>query len=149
MAMEFSIKVENDATRLVFAQPPRGDTHRGSAGLSVEGTLDMMTDINMTVVMLGATTTFGYGQMLLTMLVLCVMLQLLVAFIQNRKAPGWVLAREMIYVLCCVKGGVDAHRVAKGREQEISIFSDLACDRETELGTFILLLPRHAIPSYL
>jgi hypothetical protein len=86
----------------------------GGAGLS---TLDMVTDINMIIILMGATATAGYGQAMLLMLVFCVMFHLLVAFMQNRKSSKRVMVREILCVVFCVKAGVDAHRVASGKEQ--------------------------------
>jgi hypothetical protein len=111
----------------------------GGAGL---GMFDMATDINVIVELLGGAATIGYGQNLLWLLILCLVFQLIFVFLQNRRAPGWVMARDMLYVLCCVKGGVDAHRVATGKEQEIYN----VVDRKMELGKSILLLPRHGNP---
>jgi len=84
------------------------------AGLSI---LDMATDIFVIVRYMGKDDTRHYGWNLLGMIVASMVLQLLVAFGQNRKKP-WVMLREMLIVLTGMKPAVDCKRVIADRAME-------------------------------
>ena len=81
---------------------------------------DMVSDINMIVLYLSADATKRDGWMLLGMVSLCLLLQLSLVILQNRKAPKRKLLWETLILLSCCKPGVDAARVASGKEHEKS-----------------------------
>jgi hypothetical protein len=83
------------------------------AGLSF---MDMVTDMNMIVKYLGTPGKEGFGYALLTMVGLCMLLQLLLIWSQNRKGPKKEMAKEVLFALSALKAGVDAYRVASGNE---------------------------------
>jgi len=82
------------------------------AGLSI---MDMATDIFVIWGYMNAEETKGYGWSLLGMVVVSLVFQLLVVFMQNSKKP-WALMKEMLIVLACMKvrGGAGAERMQAG-----------------------------------
>ena len=83
------------------------------AGLSVT---DMVTDVTMIIQYIQA-KQWGFAKSLLIMLSLCMCLQLLIAFAQNRKKGARAVLFEMLITLLCVSPGVHAYRVASGQEK--------------------------------
>ena len=83
------------------------------AGLSVT---DMVTDVTMVIQYIQA-KQWGFAKSLLIMLSLCMCIQLLIAFAQNRKKGGRAVLFEMLITLLCVSPGVHAYRVASGQEK--------------------------------
>jgi len=84
------------------------------AGLSI---LDMAIDIFVVWGYMGEEETKRYGWSLLGMVARSMVLQLLMAFAQNRKKP-WVMVKEMLIIFTCLKSAVDASRVVRGHEME-------------------------------
>ena len=80
------------------------------AGLSIT---DMATDIFVTMGYMGEVETRGYGWSLLGMIVACMVCQLLIVFVQNKKKP-LVMAKEMLIVLTGLKPGYDCFKVVSG-----------------------------------
>ena len=58
-----------------------------------------------------------YGYTLLVMLILNMLAQLLLVWLQTTKGPKATMVKDMLYVITAVKPGVDAWRVATGQEQ--------------------------------
>ncbi len=85
------------------------------AGLAM---LDVGTDLNMIFVFLGAIETAWHGQSMIWMLCSCMLIQLLLVVMQNRKAPWGEIFREVLIVFSQCKPAVDAHRVACGKQCE-------------------------------
>ena len=85
------------------------------AGLSI---LDMVTDVNAIRVMLVTEGLENSGYFLLYFLLANLAVQLLIVYGQNRRGPKSRLLREMLYVVTCVKVGVDAYRVASDAKEE-------------------------------
>jgi hypothetical protein len=113
------------------------------AGMSV---LDMATDINMVFVYWNTPGQEDVGNVLLACLLLNIVWQLFVVWLQNKKAPLRVLLWEMIYVLSCTKVGVDAYRVAAGVEQETYNYFDPAFElgkKCLSVGTYIYTFRAH------
>ena len=54
-----------------------------------------------------------------------IVIQLFIAFIQNRKKSKWSLIRELLIVLSGLKPAVDAYRIATGYEDELSTLDPL------------------------
>ena len=113
------------------------------AGLSI---LDMVTDVNAIRVMLVTEGLENSGYFLLYFLLANLAGQLLTVYVQNRRGPKSRLLREMLYVVTCVKVGVDAYRVASdAKEETYNVFDPL-----TELGECFVTFPgahRHEIHS--
>jgi hypothetical protein len=66
-----------------------------------------------------------------------IVIQLFIAFIQNRKKSKWSLIRELLIVLSGLKPAVDAYRVATGYEDELTMFDplmDMGLGKTTELA---------------
>jgi hypothetical protein len=82
------------------------------AGLSI---LDFGSDVYM-IRAYATTGQMGTAQLLASMVGLCVLLQLLAVFMNTRKAPKRVRAREMLIVLSGIAPGIHAKRVADGAE---------------------------------
>jgi hypothetical protein len=59
----------------------------------------------------------GYGYTLLVMLILNMLFQLVIVWLQTTKGPKATMVKDMMYVVSAVKPGVDAWRVATGQEQ--------------------------------
>jgi hypothetical protein len=58
-----------------------------------------------------------YGYTLLVCLILNMLVQLLIVWVQTTKGPKATMVKDMLYVVSAVKPGVDAWRVATGLEQ--------------------------------
>ena len=58
-----------------------------------------------------------YGYTLLVCLILNMLLQLLIVWLQTTKGPKATMVKDMLYVVSAVKPGVDAWRVATGQGQ--------------------------------
>jgi hypothetical protein len=59
----------------------------------------------------------GYGHTLIVMLILNMLAQLLLVWVQTTKGPKATMVKDMLYVVSAVKPGVDAWRVATGLDQ--------------------------------
>ena len=79
--------------------------------------LDMVTDVVVIMGYMGKEETRGYGYSLMGMLVGCMVLQLFVVFLQNRKKP-WAIAKEVLVVVTGLKGPFDAIAVCRGQKKE-------------------------------
>ena len=86
------------------------------AGLSI---VDMATDIFVIWGYTNGEETKGYGWSLLWMVVASMALQLFLVFVQNKEKP-WVLAKEMLIVLTCMKVRGGASGVLSGCKLETS-----------------------------
>jgi hypothetical protein len=65
-----------------------------------------------------------YGHTLLVCLILNMLLQLLLVWLQTTKGPKATMVKDMLYVVSAVKPGVDAWRVATGQGQsEYQVFT--------------------------
>ena len=63
---------------------------------------------------------------LMGMMGFSISLQLVLAYVQNRKKSKWALIRELFIVLSGLKPAVDAYRIATGYEDERNTFDPLA-----------------------
>jgi hypothetical protein len=79
--------------------------------------VDMGSDINVILLYMGSPGTEGFGWVMLWMVVASLGLQLLTVYSQHRKNK-WLLAREVLVVLTCLKAPVDAYRVIVDAEPE-------------------------------
>jgi hypothetical protein len=77
----------------------------------------MVTDVQVIVEYLNTPGKEAYAYPLMGMVGTCLFFQLLVAWLQTRKAPKAKMAKEMLIVLSGLKPGFDAYQVAKGTEQ--------------------------------
>ena len=82
------------------------------AGLSI---MDLLSDLSM-VNLYFQNKEYETARNLLAMVCLCLLFQMILVFLNNRKAPRQVLAKELLIVLSGLKPGVDAARVASGDE---------------------------------
>jgi len=103
------------------------------AGLSI---MDMITDIFVIrdYLRIGDTTS---AHTLMAMIGLSIFVQLIIAYVQNRKKSKWVILRELLIVLSLLKPAVDAYRVATGYEDERNSFDpllDMGLGKSTELA---------------
>jgi hypothetical protein len=80
-------------------------------------TVDMVTDVQVIVKYLNTPGKEAYAYPLMGMVGTCLLFQLILVFIQTRKAPKAKMAKEMLIVLSGLKPGFDAYQVAKGAEQ--------------------------------
>ena len=80
-------------------------------------TVDMVTDVQVIVEYLNTPGKEAYAYPLMGMVGTCLLLQLLVVFLQTRKGAKAKMAKEMLIVLSGLKPGFDAYQVAKGAEQ--------------------------------
>ena len=74
---------------------------------------------------------------LMAMIGLSIFVQLIIAYVQNRKKSKWVILRELLIVLSLLKPAVDAYRVATGYEDERNSFDpllDMGLGKSTELA---------------
>jgi hypothetical protein len=95
------------------------------AGLSI---MDLFTDTSMINQYMNTPGQEEYGYALMAMVGGCLLSQLLVVGMNNRKGTKQQMAKEMLIVLTAVKPGVDAYRVAEGRSMPESNF--LGCQEE-------------------
>ena len=66
----------------------------------------------------------GYGHTLLVFLILNMLVQLLIVWLQTTKGPKATMIKDMLYVVSAVKPGIDAWRVATGQDQnEYQVFT--------------------------
>ena len=79
--------------------------------------LDMATDINMVLQFFKGGQGLAARAIIITVS-LNLLLQLVIVYAQNRRKPGFVIVREMMIVLSCMKPGVDAYRVLQGGEKD-------------------------------
>jgi hypothetical protein len=79
--------------------------------------VDMVTDVQVIVEYLNTPGKKAYAYQMMGMVGTCLIFQLLVVFVQTRKAPKAKMAKEMLIVLSGLKPGFDAYQVAKGTEQ--------------------------------
>jgi hypothetical protein len=95
------------------------------AGLSV---FDLIGDVYMIVVFLGSEETRGVAYVNIVCVALSLLMQLVIAGLANRKRSWRRIAREALYVVLCVKPGIDAARVAAGTENDdgLAAFDPLA-----------------------
>ena len=97
---------------------------------------DMITDVFVIISYLeNGDTKQAYS--LMGMISASIVLQLLIAYVQNRKKSKWALIRELLIVLSGLKPAVDAYRVATGYSDELSTFNpleDMVCGKSTELA---------------
>ena len=92
--------------------------------------LDMITDVQVIVQYMGTPGQEGYGRSLIAMISVCLLLQMVIVWLQTRKGPKAVMAREMLIVMSALKPGADAYRVANGEEQD----AGAALTPDMELG---------------
>jgi hypothetical protein len=86
---------------------------------------DIITDVSVIISYLdNGDTKQAYS--LMGMMGLSISLQLVLAYVQNRKKSKWALIRELFIVLSGLKPAVDAYRIATGYSNEFSTFSPLA-----------------------
>ena len=71
---------------------------------------------------------FAFGILATVLLNMCI--QIILVVVQNRRMGKWVLAREILTALSCLKPAVDAYRVAVGTEKHATMI----LDGETELS---------------
>ena len=84
----------------------------------------MITDVSVIISYLdNGDTKQAYS--LMGMMGLSISLQLVLAYVQNRKKSKWALIRELLIVLSGLKPAVDAYRVATGYESEFSTLDPL------------------------
>jgi len=79
--------------------------------------VDMVTDVQVILEYLNTPGKEAYAYPLMGMVGTCLFIQLLVVFVQTRKAPKAKMVKEVLIVLSGVKPGFDAYEVAKGAEQ--------------------------------
>ena len=85
---------------------------------------DMITDLSVIISYLNnGEAKQAYS--LMAMMSLSIVIQLLIAYIQNRKKGKWALIRELLIVLSGLKPAVDAYRIATGYEDELSTLDPL------------------------
>ena len=118
----------------------RGDADSWCAHRFVGAALsmvDMVTDVQVIVEYLNTPGKEAYAYPLMGMVGTCLLFQLILVFIQTRKAPKAKMAKEMLIVLSGMKPGIDAMRVADGNEQAehaaINPDMELTCTRCFEL----------------
>ena len=105
------------------------------AGLSV---FDIISDVYMIVVFLGSEETRGVAHVNIACVALSLLTQLWLVWLVNRKRSWRRIAREVMYVLCFVKPGIDAARVAAGNENDDGLagmdpLSELAYSKMAEM----------------
>jgi len=103
------------------------------AGLSI---MDMITDIFVIRDYLRVGDTAN-AHALMAMIGLSIFLQLIIAYVQNRKKSNRALIWELLIVLSGLKPAVDAYRVATGYEDELSTFNpleDMSAGKGVELA---------------
>jgi hypothetical protein len=96
------------------------------AGLSM---LDLYSDVFMIYTYATTEGQKGTALGLAIMVGLCLLLQMLVAWLQTRKGPRRVMLKEMLVVLSGIAPGIHAMRVANGAERS----EHAAMNPETEL----------------
>jgi len=97
---------------------------------------DMITDVFVIISYLDNGDT-KQAYILMAMMGASIVIQLFIAFIQNRKKSKWSLIRELLIVLSGLKPAVDAYRVATGYEDELTMFDplmDMGLGKTTELA---------------
>jgi hypothetical protein len=103
------------------------------AGLSF---MDLVSDINVIVLYLGDPDTERYGTLLLVMVGTCIMLQMLIVYLQNKARPRKLFV-ELMFTLTGLKAGIDAFKVASGAKEEVGSLidpsSELAISKSVEL----------------
>jgi hypothetical protein len=77
----------------------------------------MITDVQVIVEYLNTPGKEAYAYPLMGMVGTCLFIQLLVVFVQTRKAPKAKMVKEVLIVLSGLTPGFDAYEVAKGAEQ--------------------------------
>ncbi len=82
----------------------------------------MITDVSVIISYLNSGKT-KQAYSLIAMMGLSISLQLLIAYVQNRKKSKWAIFRELLIVLSGLKPAVDAYRVATGYSDELSTLS--------------------------
>ena len=113
----------------------RGDANSWCAHRFVGAALsmvDMVTDVQVIAEYLNTPDKEAYAYPLMGMVGMCLFIQLLVVFLQTRKAPKAKMAKEMTIVLTGLKPGFDAYQVAKGAEQSVGAVLDPATELATE-----------------
>ena len=96
----------------------------------------MITDVSVIISYLNSGKT-KQAYSLIAMMGLSISLQLLNAYVQNRKKSKWAIFRELLIVLWGLKPAVDAYRVATGYEDELNTFNpltDMVMGKSTELA---------------
>jgi hypothetical protein len=102
----------------LLSETPFGVKLRAYSGAAFS-MLDMVTDVYVICDMFAAEKK-EIATALLAMICANILLQLLFVWIQNRrikrKNNGWMMLRECLYVVTCVKPGVEAKRIASGQK---------------------------------
>jgi hypothetical protein len=106
--------------------------------------VDMVTDVQVIVEYLNTPGKEAYAYPLMGMVGTCLLLQLLVAWLQTRKGPKAKMAKEMLIVLSGLKPGFDAYQVAKGAEQSAGAVMDPATEH---VGTKMAEMVAESIPG--
>ena len=109
----------------------RGDANSWCAHRFVGAALsmvDMVTDVQVIVEYLNTPGKEAYAYPLMGMVGTCLFLQLIIVWLQTRKAPKAKMAKEMLIVLSGLKPGFDAYQVAKGAEQSVGAVVDPATE---------------------
>jgi hypothetical protein len=78
---------------------------------------DQVSDVNTVVLFLKTPGLEGYGYTLLVFLILSMLVQLLLVWVQTTKGPKATMVKDMLYVVSAVKPGIDAWRVATGQDR--------------------------------
>ncbi|GMI29285.1 hypothetical protein TeGR_g9733 [Tetraparma gracilis] len=99
---------------------------------------DQVSDVNTVRLYLTTPNLVGYGYTLLAMLIVNMLAQLLLVWLQTTKGPKATTVKDMLYVVSAVKPGVDAWRVATGLGQNeyqvMSPKSELLVSKGVELA---------------
>jgi hypothetical protein len=90
--------------------------------------VDMVTDVQVILEYLNTPGKEAYAYPLMGMVGTCLILQLVLVWLQARKAPKAKMAKEMLIVLSGLKPGFDAYQVAKGAEQSVGAVFDPATE---------------------
>jgi len=96
----------------------------------------MITDVSVIISYLNSGKT-KQAYSLIAMMGLSISLQLLNAYVQNRKKSKWAIFRELLIVLSGLKPAVDAYRVATDYSDELNTFdllTDMSHGKITELA---------------
>jgi hypothetical protein len=97
-------------------------------------TVDMVTDVKVIVDYLNTPGKEAYAYPLMGMVGTCLFFQLLLVFMQTRKASKAKMAKEVLIVLSGLKPGFDAYQVAKGAEQNANAVMDPATELAATKG---------------
>jgi hypothetical protein len=123
----------------LLAETPFGVKLRAYSGAALS-MLDMASDSYIISDMF-ASGRLEMAAALLLMVLANIVWQLVFVWLQNRKVRrrnnGWMMLRECLYVVTFVKPGVEAHRIASGKEElpgaAVSPLAEMAYSKGTEL----------------